>query len=404
MKKYRFSDLVGNTNSIGLLRRTLMNESFSQFSIFCGPYGTGKSTCARIAAMALTCENPEEGQPCLECPTCKANMRAFETTGESGNVKVINVGELNTKSDVSELINKVFVLQASRRNCVYVFEEAHALKYLGSAQTALLEELDRMPPNTYIIMCTTNQNDLLEALKSRALKIQFSKLRPNESRMLLLQTARDLGRLQVSEELARLITTESQGIPRKIVNSVEFILNNQVTEEEYREFVHDISDTVFVLMFRAAAKGDLAAVFEQLSELLECREAHEVFRALKDFLVRVLFCVEGGVTGEFSREDAVAISRVFDTKSVQRIGQMIGNFSHGISEADLKLLVYRMALAVQGRGTVEVLRENSSVAAEKSATSRMRAIENDRTAVEGQEVKLHGLKLSSLASFGGEKL
>ena len=94
--KYSFRELIGNQLNISILKRSINNGTFRQFTIFDGILGTGKSTCARIAAMALTCDNPYNGEPCCACASCKANMDAFEHASDSPYVSTVNAGKLSS--------------------------------------------------------------------------------------------------------------------------------------------------------------------------------------------------------------------------------------------------------------------------------------------------------------------
>ena len=77
MRIYNFSKVVGNTTTVKLMKGALANNKFPRFSICAGLPGTGKSTCANIAALSLTCENPFNGEPCLQCESCKKNLEAI---------------------------------------------------------------------------------------------------------------------------------------------------------------------------------------------------------------------------------------------------------------------------------------------------------------------------------------
>ena len=109
MRLYDYDDVVGNTATLAIMRQSLHNGMFPHISVYGGVYGTGKSTCAEITAMALTCENEKSDNPCGVCPTCKANIQAFQTTGESSWVHKVNVGQKNSKADVDVKIQSNYV-------------------------------------------------------------------------------------------------------------------------------------------------------------------------------------------------------------------------------------------------------------------------------------------------------
>ena len=153
MRLYKFDDVIGNSQTVTILRQSVINHSFKQISVFSGMYGTGKSTCAEITGLALTCKEPVNGNPCLLCDNCRSTLSALRTTGASSHVIKINVAQKNTKADVDEMIRDIFILKASDTRVVYIIEEAHALS--DAQQTALLEELDKIPEGVFVIFCTT---------------------------------------------------------------------------------------------------------------------------------------------------------------------------------------------------------------------------------------------------------
>ena len=86
-RKYRpavFSDVVGQDHITKVLRSEIMQDSVSHAYLFCGSRGTGKTTCAKILAKAISCENPVDGDPCGECDKC----RSFESSFDIVEIKV----------------------------------------------------------------------------------------------------------------------------------------------------------------------------------------------------------------------------------------------------------------------------------------------------------------------------
>lgn len=133
---FNFSEVVGNSITVSLIKRALANGSFRQVSLFSGPRGTGKSSSANATAMALTCENPVDGLACGECPSCRANRLALAGSGQSSSVRVVNLGLVNSTEGIERLVKDVFEFQRSSGRQVFVFEEAHALKSVKNGYTA----------------------------------------------------------------------------------------------------------------------------------------------------------------------------------------------------------------------------------------------------------------------------
>lgn len=228
MRIYTFDQLIGNQHCISILKTCITQGTLPHFTIFHGIGGTGKSTCAEITALAMTCQHTMNGSPCLECTSCKSNLDAIKSGTKSSTVAKINLGRENTKTDVDRMIKEIFTLQSSERNCVYILEEAHALS--TALQTSLLEEIDRLDSKTYIILCTTKLNDLIPELRSRAVLFQFKRLTDKESRLLLDKYLQD-NRISMEEEAKLAILNYTKGIPREIVTSTEFLSRNTKTLE-----------------------------------------------------------------------------------------------------------------------------------------------------------------------------
>lgn len=364
MEKYTFRKLVGNHNTITLIARMLQNNTFSKFTIFEGVMGTGKSTSARIAAMSLTCENPIDGNPCCTCATCRNNIKAFETTGESTSVKVVNLGKFDDKAEIKDLIKDVFVLTTSSKSRVYIFEEAHALKGIKGAQTAFLEEIDRMPKNTYIIMCTTRSYDVLAELSSRATVFPFRRLNTAESKQLIRQ---EVG-VELPDNLVTLITKNSKGIPRKIIKSIEFIRDNAVSEEEYIEFINEISDDTLLRLFTAMTNVEMKTFLDLSKMLMDSREPVKVLQATQEFMLKVLFTLEGANETELSVDIRGTIGEIFTSSSCQQIIKILSQC--GSSETDLMYALFKCRLVLQNKTVKDVYRDSVKVASVERGKAR----------------------------------
>ena len=191
MRVYQFKDLFGNFGTLSLLKSSVITNSVPNFILMSGSSGTGKSSSAEILSLALTCENRVDEEPCLTCETCKSNLLALQGKGISSRVKKINLGQKNEKSDVNDLISEVFRLERTNGNVVFILEEVHSLD--AGKQTALLEEIDKLDPNVYVILCTTKRKGLLDELANRAINFKFTNLKTSESRLLLDKVSEDIG-------------------------------------------------------------------------------------------------------------------------------------------------------------------------------------------------------------------
>ena len=406
MSNYGFNKIVGNSIMVRVIKRALKNNSFPQFSVFSGPYGTGKSTNAKNVALALTCEHPVDGEPCLQCATCGANLRAFATTGEALNVKIINLGKFLKKDDVTDLIRDVFVLQSGLRNKVYVFEEAHALASIPGAQVAHLEEIDRMPPNTYVIMCTTDESSLDDALRSRAIHMTFGRLSVPESELLVQQvlTEKGIEPAAFNSTIKSLIVDNARGIPREIIKALEFVLENAVTEEELLALFHKISAASMIELFQSMQYAEMTAMVEALNTMLHEHSVSDIVTAIKDFFVRVLFITESKESREgFSAAEYLQVLELFpDAEEVYKIAPILERLNKTSSEANLKMALFNVRLVIQNRKLSEVIAGSPRIATAEVLASKTVARELTAfTAENDNSKKLTKLTTGAVNSFFG---
>lgn len=162
----KFGEIIGNAANVKALLGDLKEgDRRSKCTIFIGSSGSGKTTTARIMAMALNCEKGDT-DPCLECNNCKAALE-----GNAMHIMEMNLSKLNTKEDAEEITNNMYLTSLTGRNKVYIFDECQMLS--TAAQNLLLKNLEEPPLNTYIILCTTDPQKIIEAIRNRCQKYEF---------------------------------------------------------------------------------------------------------------------------------------------------------------------------------------------------------------------------------------
>lgn len=405
MFNYTFDSIVGNVTTIELLKRAIENQTLPNFMIFNGELGTGKSTSARIVSLALTCDNPKNGLPCFNCLKCKASIQAFESTGDSGNVKIVNVGSLTNVNDAKEMVNEIFVMNSGQRQFVYILEEAHAIKGIKNADTALLAEIDRIPSNMYIIMCTTSLNDLSKELQSRALIFNFSTLTTSESKFLLGKHAKKLGIKQVPAEVGDLIISSSRGIPRLIIQKLEFVMNNTISLQELKDYLQVVSDSLYIQLFLAMKEESVAGLMFALTDLLESSATlNNIINGLKDFLIRVVFLLEGGICDGFTKQESDTLKIIFCDKTIMlKVVSIIESFNYKTTESDFKLAMFKTHLVFTNRSVQSVVSNTKKRAAQEHllAEESKNQFRQWEQVTEGGHLKK--LTIDKISNFGGDK-
>ena len=143
-----FDDVYGQEHITSVLKYQIKSGKISHAYLFCGSRGTGKTTCAKILARAVNCEEPVNGNPCGKCSSC---------TGIENN-SVTDVIEMDAASnngveDVRSIRDDVIYSPSSVKYRVYIIDEVHMLSV--SAFNALLKTLEEPPPHVIFILATT---------------------------------------------------------------------------------------------------------------------------------------------------------------------------------------------------------------------------------------------------------
>ena len=166
-RKYRpsdFDNVVGQDYSITMLKNAISSGKNSHAYIFTGPRGTGKTTCAKLFAKAINCENPVDGNPCGKCSSC-------EKFHYSPDIIEIDAASNNGVDEIRQLIDNVRLVPSELKYKVYIIDEVHMLS--TSAFNALLLTLEEPPSHVIFILATTDIQNVPITILSRCQRIDF---------------------------------------------------------------------------------------------------------------------------------------------------------------------------------------------------------------------------------------
>lgn len=173
-RKYRpvtFESVVGQQHITNTLKNAIKNNQLAQAFLFCGPRGVGKTTCARILAKTINCENLQpNGEACGVCPSCQS----FQN-GNSFNVHELDAASNNSVDDIRSLIEQVRIPPQGVRYKIYIIDEVHMLS--ASAFNAFLKTLEEPPHYAIFILATTEKHKILPTILSRCQIFDFNRIR-----------------------------------------------------------------------------------------------------------------------------------------------------------------------------------------------------------------------------------
>ncbi len=176
-RKYRpgtFASVVGQAHVTNTLKSAILLDQLAHAYLFSGPRGVGKTTCARILAKAINCNNlQEDGEPCNECESCRSY-----NDGKSFNIHELDAASNNSVDDIRNLIEQTRYVPGNGVRSVYIIDEVHMLS--AAAFNAFLKTLEEPPSHVLFILATTEKHKILPTILSRVQKFDFRRIRVDD--------------------------------------------------------------------------------------------------------------------------------------------------------------------------------------------------------------------------------
>ena len=247
-RKYRptlFDSVVGQSHITTTLKNAIKSNHLAQAFLFCGPRGVGKTTCARILAKTINCQDlGADGEACGKCTSCHSFQENTSLT-----IHELDAASNNSVEDIRNLIDQVRYPPQNGKYKIYIIDEVHMLS--AAAFNAFLKTLEEPPSYAIFILATTEKHKILPTILSRCQIFDFNRIQWKDMASHLSSIAEKEG-ITAEPAALELISIKADGGLRDALSmfdlNVTFSTDNSLRHADVLENLHILdSDYYFQL-------------------------------------------------------------------------------------------------------------------------------------------------------------
>lgn len=287
-RKYRpqnFGAVVGQSHITTTLKNAIKNNQLAHAFLFCGPRGVGKTTCARILAKTINCENrTEDGESCNVCNSCVS----FDN-GTSLNIHELDAASNNSVDDIRALVDQVRFAPQAGKYKAYIVDEVHMLS--PSAFNAFLKTLEEPPPFAIFILATTEKHKILPTILSRCQIFDFKRI-TNQDTVEHLQEICTKENIKAEKTALHIIAQKSEGCLRDALSILDKIVsfsNGELTYANTLEHLNILDEDYYFRLLEAMRQQSLSDAILLYDEInRKGFEGDLVLNGFAEFLRNVL--------------------------------------------------------------------------------------------------------------------
>ena len=272
-RPHTFDDVCGQEHITSILKYEASIGKFNHAYLFCGSRGTGKTTCAKILAKVVNCENPKDGSPCGECPSCRAIDE-----GATTDILEMDAASNNGVDNIRDIRDEVSYPPSVLKYRVYIVDEVHMLS--DGAFNALLKTLEEPPSYVIFILATTELHKIPATIISRCQRFEFRRISV-DTLVERLSYIAEKENINAKHEALQLIAKIAQGGMRDAISLLDLCAggsrNAVIDEDAVNEIVGLSSRAVLAKVVGAVADKNFDVILEEIDNIVRSSKDISVF-------------------------------------------------------------------------------------------------------------------------------
>ncbi|MCB9016555.1 MAG: DNA polymerase III subunit gamma/tau [Lentimicrobiaceae bacterium] len=289
-RKYRpavFATVVGQSSITNTLKNAILNQQIAQAFLFTGPRGVGKTTCARIMAKTINCQNlTAEGEACDQCQSCKSfnNSSSF-------NIYELDAASNNSVDDIRNLVDQVRIPPQMGKYKVYIIDEVHMLS--SQAFNAFLKTLEEPPAYAKFILATTEKHKIMATILSRCQIFDFRRISIEDIAHHLAFVAQS-EHIEAEPDALHVIAQKADGALRDALSMFDQLVSYAGNRLTYKQVIENLNVLDHDYYFRVTGSilaGDISNTLLTLNEIIDNGfEGQHFITGLSQHLRDLLIC------------------------------------------------------------------------------------------------------------------
>ena len=288
--KYRpqtFDDVVGQDHITKTIRNAIEKDKIGHAYIFSGPRGTGKTTTARILAKRVNCENPQDGNPCNECSSCKE-------ISEDRSLDIVEIDGASNRGidDIRSLREQVKYPPTKGKYKVFIIDEFHQIT--KDAFNALLKTLEEPPSYVLFIFATTELQKVIPTILSRCQRFEFKRIAINELIDRLKYICKE-EKIDIDDDSLLLIAKKGDGSMRDAQSILEQAAAFSKDKIDYKmiiDILGIIKEEVYFDLIQSIIMKDINKLLSLINEMI--MNGYDIIEFVSEFsnFLRDLYIVK----------------------------------------------------------------------------------------------------------------